>query len=57
MTEVIFLHRMTMVTALNYPIKKSLYTDPNIFMVYWWGIYSYFNNEQIQIGDIEILKL
>ena len=46
-----------MVTALNYPIKKSLYTDPHIFMVYWWGIYSYFNNEQIQIGDIEILKL
>ena len=24
-------------------------------MVYWWGIYSYLNIEQIQIRDIEIL--
>ena len=24
-------------------------------MVSWWGIDSYFNNEQIKIGDIEII--
>ena len=24
-------------------------------MVSWWGTYSYLNNEQIQIGDIEII--
>ena len=24
-------------------------------MVSWWGTDSYFNNEQIQIGDIEIM--
>ena len=24
-------------------------------MVYWWVKYSYFNNEQIKIGDIEIM--
>ena len=24
-------------------------------MVSWWGEYSYFNNEQIKIGDIEII--
>ena len=24
-------------------------------MVSWWGTDSYFNNEQIQIGDIEIV--
>ena len=27
----------------------------NILMVSWWGIYSYFNNEQIQIGGITIM--
>ena len=25
-------------------------------MVSWWVIYSYLNNEQIQIGDIEIMN-
>ena len=30
----------------NYPIK---------FMVLWWGIYSYLNNELIKIGDIDIM--
>ena len=38
-----------------YYLKKSIYNYPNRFMVSWWGIYSYFNNEQIQIGDIEII--
>ena len=27
--------------------SKSIYNDTNIFMVSWWGKYSYFNNEQI----------
>ena len=25
-------------------------------MVSWWGTDSYFNNEQIKIGDIEIMS-
>ena len=32
--------------------EKSIYNYPNRFMVSWWVIDSYFNNEQIQIGDI-----
>ena len=40
---------------LDYPIKKNIYNDSNIFMVSWRGTESYFNNEQIQIGDIEIM--
>ena len=28
-----------------YYLKKSIYNYPNRFMVSWWGIYSYFNNE------------
>ena len=44
-----------MVTALNYHIQKSIHNDPNIFMVSWWGTDIYFNNEQIQIGDIEFM--
>ena len=35
--------------------KNSIYNDSNKFMVSWWVIYSYFNIEQIQIGDIEIM--
>ena len=35
--------------------EKSIYNDSNKFMVSWWGIYSYFNIEQIQICDIEIM--
>ena len=30
---------MTTETALNYPVQKSIYNDPNIFMVSWWGTY------------------
>ena len=37
-----------------YYSEKYIYNDPNIFIVSWWGTDSYFNNEQIQIGDIEI---
>ena len=25
-------------------------------MVSWWGTDSYFNNEQIQIGDVELMN-
>ena len=46
---------MTRETVLNFPIKISVYNDSNIFMVSWWGTDSYFNNEQIKIGDIEIM--
>ena len=45
-----------METTLNYSIIYIyIYNDPNIFVVSWWGKDSYFNNEQIQIGDIEIM--
>ena len=40
---------------LNFPIPKYIYNYYNIFMVSWWGTYLYFNNEQIQIGDIGIM--
>ena len=36
--------------------KKCLYNYPNTFMVSWWENNSYLNNEQIQIGDIEIMN-
>ena len=36
-------------------LEKSIYNDPNIFMVFWWGTYSDINNEEIQIGDIEVM--
>ena len=44
-----------MVTALNFPIQENIYNYPNRFMVSWWGTDSYFNNDHIQIGDIEIM--
>ena len=44
-----------METALNYSIRKSIYNYLNRFMVSWWGTDSYFNNGQIQIGDIELM--
>ena len=44
-----------MVTALNFPIQENIYNYPNRFMVPWWGTDSYFNNDHIQIGDIEIM--
>ena len=47
------LHKMAMITALNYPIQKKRETNPDKFMVSWWGTDSYLNNEKIQIGDIE----
>ena len=46
---------MAMETDLNNPINKNIYNYQNIFMVYWWVIDSYFNNELIQIGDIELM--
>ena len=38
----------------SYSERKS-YNYLNRFMVSWWGKYSCFNNEQIQIGDIKIM--
>ena len=35
--------------------ERSIYNYPNRFIVYWWVTDSYFNNEKIQIGDIEII--
>ena len=32
--------------------ENSIYDDHSQFMLSWWGRYSYFNNEPIQIGDI-----
>ena len=26
--------------------EESIYNDPNIFMVYWWVTYPYFNDEK-----------
>ena len=26
--------------------EESIYNDPNIFMVYWWVTYPYFNDEE-----------
>ena len=35
-----------------YYYENIIYNDSNKFMVAWWVIDSYFNIEQIQIGDI-----
>ena len=32
-----------------------MYNNPIRFMIPWWGTDSYFNNEKIKIGDIEIM--
>ena len=39
-------------TALNIHAHDSAYKIHNRFMVSWWGRYQYFNNKQIQIGDV-----
>ena len=40
---------------LNGTIKKNVYNYHHRLMVSWLGTYSYFNNEPIKIGDIEIM--
>ena len=35
---------------------NSIYDDHSWFVVSWWGRYSYFNNENFQISDIEIMN-
>ena len=48
---------MMMETPRVFHIQKIVYiNDHNIFMVYWWGRYSYFNNEKIKIIDVEIMN-
>ena len=44
-----------MENTLNFLLRNIIYNYPNIFVVSWWGTYSYFNHEQIQIGHIEIM--
>ena len=53
-TEIV-LQRMVMENVLNYSIQKIIYYYSKIFVIYWWGTDSYFNNESIQIGDVEIM--
>ena len=36
--------------------EESIYNYPNRLMISWWVKDSYFNNEQIQIGDIWIMN-
>ena len=36
--------------------STCIYNYYNIFMVSWWVTDSYFNNELIQTGDIEIMS-
>ena len=43
-------------TAFRFLIQKYIYNDPTIFMVYWWGRYSYLNNEHIHISDVELMN-
>ena len=47
---------MTMETALNFIIPKSIYNDSDRFMVSREGTNSYLNNEQVQIGDIKMMN-
>ena len=49
------LQRMTIEIDLNFTITKKYIYQYNIFMISCWGTDSYFNNEQIQIGDIEMM--
>ena len=39
--------------VFNSLIQKDAYNYPNRFMVSWWKIYSYLNNELIQNCGIE----
>ena len=43
-------------TSLTLIFRKSIYNDHNRFMVSWWKRYSYFNNEQIQTGDVALMN-
>ena len=45
-----------METALSFHNQKKKYNDHNIFVVYWWGRYSYLNNEPIKISDILLMN-
>ena len=54
--KTIMLQIMTMETALNFIIPKSIYNDSDIFMVSREGTNSYLNNEQVQIGDIKMMN-
>ena len=53
--KLIMLQRTTIENALSFLILKSIYNYSNIFMVSWWGTYSYLSDEQIQIGGVDIM--
>ena len=36
--------------------RKIIYNDHARFMVSWWVKYSYFDNKQIQISDVLLMK-
>ena len=37
-------------------LRKCIYNNPTILMVYWWVRDSYFNNAQIQMSHVELLN-
>ena len=39
-----------------FPIKKSIYNDHIIFIIYLWGTDSYFIHKKIQISDVELMN-
>ena len=45
-----------METVWTFQYQKYIYKDSNIFMVSLCVTDSYFNNEQIKIGDIEMIS-
>ena len=48
-------HERTHIWFLIYT-KNSIHDDYSRFMVYWRGRYSYFNDEQYQISDVEMMN-
>ena len=45
-----------MKNSLGVHIHKSIYNYHAIFMIYWWGRDSYFNNKQIQIKYVVLMN-
>ena len=45
-----------METALSFHNQKKIYNDHTIFVVYWWGRYSYLNNEPIKIIHVVLMN-
>ena len=45
-----------METDLSFRIHKVIYAGHNIFMVSFWGRYSYFNNKKIKTRDVVLMN-